>query len=71
MRSTARWAAFAAAVLLPACGGGGGGGGAPVPTLQPNFSLTDVNAASLTFNQPVTPRDYIGFVSAYYFGHAT
>lgn len=71
MRSTARWAAFAAAVLLPACGGGGGGGGVPVPSPQPDFSIVDTNAASTTFNQNVSPRQFMGKISAYYFaqGH--
>ena len=70
MKMTALRFAFAAAVLLPACGGGGGGGSA-IPSPKPDFSLPDVNAASATFNTNVSPRNYLGFVSAYYFGHAT
>ena len=64
---TARLLAFAA--LLPACGGGGGGSSGPV--IQPDFALQDVNPASATNGTNVSPRDYLGLVSAYYFGHAT
>jgi hypothetical protein len=41
----------------------------PVP--MPDFSLTDVNSTSATYNQPVSPRDLLQTVSAWYFGHAT
>lgn len=37
----------------------------------PNFSLLDVNPTSATAAQPVSPRDYLQQVSAWYFGHAT
>lgn len=37
----------------------------------PNFSLKDVNATSMTFDQAVSPRDHLEKVSAWYFGHAT
>jgi hypothetical protein len=36
-----------------------------------DFMLTDVNPASSTYGQSVSPRDYQGQVSAWYFGHAT
>lgn len=36
-----------------------------------DFSLTDVNATSATFDEPVSPRDYLSKVSGWYFGHAT
>ncbi len=36
-----------------------------------DFSLLDVNENSETYNQQVSPRDYLGGVSAYYFGSAT
>lgn len=39
--------------------------------VMPDFHLFDVNSTSSTFNQLVSPRDYLGQVSAYYFGHAT
>lgn len=55
--------------------GTGGSGGAPymlaVGDLVPDFSLIDVNPASPTSNQPVSPRDYLQRVSGWYFGHAT
>ncbi len=39
--------------------------------LMPDFRITDVNPNSTTFNQKVSPRSYIGSVSAWFFGHAT
>lgn len=36
----------------------------------PDFSLLDVNATSTTANQQVSPRDFVGRVSGYYFGNA-
>ncbi len=36
-----------------------------------DFSLIDVNTTSATFDTPVSPRDYLGKVSGWYFGHAT
>ena len=36
-----------------------------------DFSLVDVNPNSETYNQAISPRDYLGEVSAWYFGHAT
>ena len=38
---------------------------------MPDFSLTDVNTASATANQGVSPRDYLQQVSGWYFGTAT
>jgi hypothetical protein len=37
----------------------------------PDFSIPDVNPASLRSGENVSPRDYEGRVSAWYFGHAT
>jgi hypothetical protein len=39
--------------------------------IVPNFGLMDVNPTSSTYSQAVSPRDYLGEVSAWYFGHAT
>ena len=36
-----------------------------------DFALLDVNLTSETYNHQVSPRDYLGQVSAWYFGHAT
>ena len=36
-----------------------------------DFSLEDVNPTSPRFGQSVSPSDYLGQVSAWYFGHAT
>jgi len=41
------------------------------PLAMPAFSLVDINPSSTSFNQPVSPRDYLGQVSSWYFGHAT
>lgn len=36
-----------------------------------DFSLVDVNPTSASYNQSISPRDYIGQTTAWYFGHAT
>jgi hypothetical protein len=41
------------------------------PGQVPDFALVDVNPNSATYNQQVSPRDYLGQISAWYFGHAT
>lgn len=38
---------------------------------MPDFALTDVNISSPSYWQEVSPRDYSGQISAWYFGHAT
>ena len=47
------------------------GGGPSSEETVPNFSLRDVNPNSLRFDQLVSPRDYEGQISAWYFGHST
>jgi hypothetical protein len=37
----------------------------------PDFALSDLNPTSDTFSESVSPRDYMGQVSGWYFGHAT
>jgi hypothetical protein len=37
----------------------------------PDFSLIDVNPNSARHDEAVSPRDYLGSTSAYYFGSAT
>ncbi len=37
----------------------------------PDFSVADVNADSPRYQAVVSPRDYLGQVSAWYFGHST
>ncbi|MCA9149695.1 MAG: hypothetical protein KDA92_10365 [Planctomycetales bacterium] len=39
--------------------------------LVTDFSLEDVNPNSATYGQMVSPRDFQGSLSGYYFGHAT
>jgi hypothetical protein len=41
--------------------------GEPVP----EFSLPDTNPTSSRFEEMVSPRDYRGRISAWYFGYAT
>jgi hypothetical protein len=43
----------------------------PGTELVPDFSLPDINPNSARFNQNISPRDYLGSASAWYFGHAT
>jgi hypothetical protein len=35
------------------------------------FALPDVNPSSLTYGQMVSPADFEGMTSGWYFGHAT
>jgi hypothetical protein len=37
----------------------------------PDFHLLDVNTNSPTYNQLVSPRDYLGTTPAWYFSRAT
>lgn len=46
-------------------------GEAPPPEPMEDFSLVDHNATSATFDQVVSPRDYLEAVSGWYFGHST
>jgi hypothetical protein len=48
-------------------------GGALVPddAAMPDFAVVDVNADSPRFEEAVSPRDYLGQISAWYFGAAT
>jgi len=48
-----------------------GGDGIPESEKVPDFSLEDVNATSTLFGTNVSPRDYDGNVTAFYFGLAT
>lgn len=56
-------------------GGGNEPGSAGTPELSdealPDFSLADVNLNSLRYREAVSPRDYLGQISAWYFGHST
>jgi hypothetical protein len=36
-----------------------------------DFSLIGVNPASGTYQQPVSPRDYLGQISVWMFGYST
>ena len=60
-------------VVLIAFGCGEDSTTAPIApgTRVPDFSLPDVNPNSPTACTDVSPRDYEGKVSAWYFGHAT
>ena len=42
-----------------------------IAEMMPDFALVDTNTTSSTYDQPVSPRDYLQQVSAWYFGHAT
>jgi hypothetical protein len=64
---------IAACVVMAGCGKDDPAPLVPMPvgTLAPDFTITDVNPASGSYNQPVSPRSQLGKVSAWYFGHAT
>jgi hypothetical protein len=36
-----------------------------------DFSLIDTNSTSATYGESVSPGDYSGQISGWYFGHAT
>jgi hypothetical protein len=60
--------------LLAACGGGEELTNNPGPTQgqqAPDFSIEDVNPNSATSASQVSPRQHVGRISAWYFGHAT
>lgn len=50
-------------VPLLACGRG--------DAVMPDFALVDTNPASASAGADVSPRDFLGKVSAWYFGHST
>lgn len=56
---------IALVALAAGCGGSGDS------QMVPDFLLDDVNPNSATSGQQVSPRDYLGLISAWYFGHAT
>ncbi len=68
---------LALAVTAAGCGGDDTSGPTPTPPGQPgpdavaDVSVPDVNDTSPRFGELVSPRDYLGKVSAWYFGHAT
>lgn len=49
-------------------GGGSGGGGGTTYTVVPDFNLMDVNETSATYDTEVSPRDYLGHLTAWLFG---
>jgi hypothetical protein len=55
--------------------GADGSGSAQTPQPNndalPDFSLTDANANSARYQEAVSPREYLGQISAWYFGHST
>lgn len=46
-------------------------GGDAMSQLMPDFGLYDVNPNSPRYQELVSPKDYSGQVSAWYFGHST
>jgi hypothetical protein len=63
--------ALLAALFLAAGCSSDSATGPPDSGPVPDFSIRDVNATSPRFDEMVSPRDYEGEVSAWYFGHAT
>lgn len=56
-------------LLAAACGDDDPAG--PGTQAMPDFQRVDVSPFSATYGDPVSPRDYLQVVSAWYFGHAT
>lgn len=52
-------------------GDGPDGGLAVADDALADFSLVDVNPNSMRYQETVSPRDYLGQISAWYFGHST
>ena len=67
--SVRRLAVLLLTLAVAGCGGDETTG--PPPGQVPDFSLVDVNPTSPRHDSSVSPRDYLGSVSAWYFGHAT
>ena len=65
-----RLAALFAASFVVACSTAPGDEGS-VDGVMPDFSLQDVNPASATSGQQVSPRQQLGHISGWYFAHAT
>ncbi|MFQ5844957.1 MAG: hypothetical protein ACE5JG_08215 [Planctomycetota bacterium] len=51
--------------LVAACGSS-----TTVPLRAPDFALQDMNPTSASAGTAVSPRDYLGFTTAWYFGNA-
>jgi hypothetical protein len=66
-----RHPAAAAVLLFLALAGCGDDPTKPPAGVMPDFALADVNENSATFGRMVSPRDYRGQISAWYFGAAT
>lgn len=64
-------AVFLAAVALTGCGDDSGTGPGTENPVMADFSLLDVNPNSATTGSNLSPRQYLGQVSAWYFGAAT
>ena len=67
-------AVFLAFIMTCGCGGKDATkpGPTPLPSTEavPDFHLKDMNPNSVRYHSLVSPRDYLGTVSAWYFGHA-
>lgn len=77
LKTAAIWCMAVLALLcLPSCGCSSCDGAAVVQTgpplaQAPQFLLQDLNDTSGTYTQQLSPRAYLGGVSAWYFGHST
>lgn len=63
-----------AAVALVGCTAGtdsGAGSAAPVGEQVADFLLDDLNSTSPRYGDAISPRDYLGEVSGWYFFHST
>lgn len=74
MKAARSRSTLSAALLMLAISVGCGDDSPSVAPSDPHaadVALLDVNPNSVTSGQSVSPQDYLGSVSAWYFGHAT
>ena len=64
-------ALLAGIALASACDDASPTGDGGTATRAPDFQLVDVNDSSPSHGETLSPRDHLGGVSAWYFGHST
>jgi len=62
---------FLFGLIVAGCNGSTSPPTSGTPNPVPDFALMDVNPTSTTFNLAVSPRNYTGQTTGWYFGSAT